>query len=292
MNSAVLEFTIKNQELLLEFLYNNIKNKSKNNIKSLLNRGNVFVNNKSITKFDYKLNINDKILIKLKQINDKNNNRILDIIYEDNDIIVINKPHNLLSISTEKEKNNTAYKLVMEYLKHNKSSNKVFIVHRLDRETSGILLFAKNEKIKYLLQENWNDIVKIRNYIAIVEGNIENSKGKIVSNLKQNKENIVYSNNDGKTAITNYIKINSNKHYSMLNINIETGRKNQIRVHLKDIGHPIVGDKKYGSNKDALRRLCLHANILEIYYPITNKLMHFESQIPLEFMNMFKKRSD
>ncbi|MDD4027815.1 MAG: RNA pseudouridine synthase, partial [Bacilli bacterium] len=117
MNSAVLEFTIKNQELLLEFLYNNIKNKSKNNIKSLLNRGNVFVNNKSITKFDYKLNINDKILIKLKQINDKNNNRILDIIYEDNDIIVINKPHNLLSISTEKEKSNTAYKLVMEYLK-------------------------------------------------------------------------------------------------------------------------------------------------------------------------------
>lgn len=292
MNNSILEFNIENQELLLEFLYNNIKNKSKNNIKSLLNRGNVFVNNKSTTKFDYKLNIGDKVIIKLKQISDKKYNRMLDIIYEDDDIIVINKPHNLLSISTEKEKNNTAYKLVMEYLKHLNSSNKVFVVHRLDRETSGVLLFAKNENMKHLLQDNWNNIVKTRNYVAIVEGKMEKNEDKIVSNLNENSENIVYADETGKIAITNYKKIDFNKYYSMLNINIETGRKNQIRVHLRNIGHPIVGDKKYGCNKDILKRLCLHANILEICHPVTNKLMHFESQVPIEFTNIFKKRRD
>ena len=176
----------------------------------------------------------------------------LDIIYEDKDIIVINKPSGLLTISTEKEKNKTLFKEVSEYVKKSNPKIKIFIIHRLDKDTSGIVIFAKNQNIKYMYQNAWDKIVLKRGYIAVVNGNLRNNEGRIKSYLKETKTLLVYSSNDkkdGKLAITDYKVIKKTNKYSMIDINIKTGRKNQIRVHMKDLGNPILGDKKYGDKK-------------------------------------------
>lgn len=217
----------------------------------------------------------------------KKNNK-LDIIYEDKDIIVINKPSHLLTISTENEKEKTLFHEVMMYLKKKNKNNKVFIVHRLDKDTSGLVLFAKSQELKNKLQKDWDKA--IRHYVCVVNKPLEKKKGTIKSYLMETKTLFVYSTNDsklGKLAITDYEEISSNKKLSLVNINLKTGRKNQIRVHMNDIGNQIVGDKKYGSIKfDPLRRLCLHANYLEIIHPITKRKMVFETKIPVEFCNL------
>lgn len=217
----------------------------------------------------------------------------LDIVYEDKDIIVINKKPHLLTISTENEKEKTLFHQVMLYLKKKNKNNKVFIVHRLDKDTSGLIVFAKNENIKRKLQNNWEN--SKRGYIAVVNGILEKDKGTIKSYLMETKTLLVYSTNDsknGKLAITSYEKIKENNLYTMLKIDIKTGRKNQIRVHLNDIGNSIVGDKKYGSIKrDPLRRLCLHANYLEFVHPVTNKKIVFETKIPKTFEDLFNVNS-
>jgi len=284
MTKIKYEFNIKYDDTLLNYLLNNIKGKSKNNVKSLLTKGSVFVNDKVITKHDYSLKNGDKIVVKLVNIDDN-----IDILHEDEDIIVVNKPNGLLTIGTEREKERTLYKKVMNYLK--RSNNKVFVVHRLDKDTSGIVVFAKNEKTKMILQNNWNDIVTKRGYVAVVEGVVEKYKGKIESYLKENKSFYVYSTKDktnGKKAVTLYEKISSNNNYSLLKINLKTGRKNQIRVHMKDINHPVVGDVKYGLNTNPLKRLGLHSNELEFIHPITKKVYHFEIDIPKSFINITK----
>ena len=210
----------------------------------------------------------------------------LDIIYEDKDIIVINKPTHLLTISTDNEKERTLFHKVYLYLKKKHKNNKVFVVHRLDKDTSGLIVFAKSEMVKKKLQNNWDK--SIRNYVAVVNGNVEKEKDTLRSYLKETKTLLVYSTNDksGDLAITNYQKIMANKEYSLLSINIKTGRKNQIRVQLNDINHSIVGDKKYGIKKDPLRRLCLHANYLEFNHPITDKKMSFDIDIPNSFIRL------
>lgn len=208
----------------------------------------------------------------------------LDIIYEDKHIIVVNKPSGLFTISTEIEKERTLFHQVLVYLKQKHKSNKVFIVHRLDKDTSGLVLFAKTEKIKKYLQDNWNEVK--REYIAIVNGKVLKNNGVIESYLKETKTLFVYStkNKKGKLAITEYENLFSNEQYSLLKIIIKTGRKNQIRVHLNDIGYPIVGDKKYGNikNKD-IKRLCLHANYLEFFHPVTKDKLKLESKMPKVF---------
>ena len=165
---------------------------------------------------------------------------------------------------------------------------KVFIIHRLDKDTSGIVVFAKNEKIKKLYQDNWNDLVIKRGYIAVVCGKTKD-KDTIKSYLKENSNMMVYSSYDGKLAITNYEKIKSNNKYTMLQIYIDTGRKNQIRVHMKENGTPIIGDKKYGNKNNSLKRLGLHANILIIRNPINNKILEFTSNYPYEFDKILRR---
>ena len=210
----------------------------------------------------------------------------IEILYEDKYIRVVNKKTGLLTISTNKEVEKTLYHQVREYIKGKNKNNKVFIVHRLDKDTSGIVLFAKNEEIKNYLQNNWNNVK--REYLAVVNGNIKKERGTIRSYLKETKTFLVYSTNDknGKLAITNYEKIKSNQDYSLLKIIIETGRKNQIRVHLSDLGYPIVGDKKYSNIKDNVHRLYLHANVLEFYHPILKKAIRIESNMPKEFKTL------
>lgn len=288
---ANTEFVVESDTLLLEYLFAKLENKSKNNVKSLLVRGNVSVNGKVITKHDYKLVVGQKVVIKWSQVFGDDRKELFDIIYEDNEIIVINKPSGLLSMSTTTETQNTAYHMVMDYVKRKNPKNRIFIVHRIDRDTSGVLLIAKNDSIKHALQENWSDIVTIRSYIAVVEGKIEKDSDTITSWLKETKTQLVYSSKragDGKEAITHYQKLKSHNKYSLLDVCIDTGRKNQIRVHMKDIGHNVVGDKKYGATTDPMKRLGLHAHILEFKHPITKKLMHFEAEIPNEFNKLFR----
>ena len=276
------KLVVKNKNELYSYLRDNL-NKSKNNIKSLLKNECIYVNDKIVTKYNYIVDVGDIITIG-KKIN--NNDFNLKIIYEDNYIIVIDKPSKILTISNDKEKEKTLYREVSNYLK--RENKKVFVIHRLDYDTSGIIMFAKNQKIQKLYQENWNKLAKKREYTAIVEG-ITNSHGHIESYLKMSRTLQVYSskNNDGLLAITDYERIKYNDKYSLLKIHISTGRRNQIRCHMADIKHPILGDSRYQSKTNPLNRLALHANRLEIINPLTNKLMIFNSELPSEFINIF-----
>ena len=284
-----MKYIVNEEEILLKFLINNIENKSKNNVKSLIDRGNVSVNNIIITKQNYSLKKNDIVTVNYfnKIINLR---KSIDIIYEDDEIIAINKPSGMLSISTNNEKENTAFHLVMQYLKDKNKNNRVFIVHRLDKDTSGVIMFAKNQSIKFAFQNKWDNLILKREYIAIVNGDTLNNDT-IKNYLKENKNLFVYSTDnkyDGKLAITHYKKIKSNSKYSMLEINIDTGRKNQIRVHMKDIGHTIIGDSKYGDGISPIKRLGLHASRLTLKHPINNKIIDLISPIPKEFNYVFK----
>ena len=270
---------------LLEYLYNRL-DMSKKKIKSYLTHGSIYVNQTKTTKYNYKVTKGMTILIDTK--NKNSSNLVFDILYEDDYIIVVNKPSGLLTISTAKEKEKTLYHLVGEYLKRKNKNNKVFIVHRLDKDTSGIVLFAKDEKTKNKLQKDWNNIVKVREYTAVVLGNLEHKKGRLVNKLMETKTNLVYITNkqEGKEAITNYEVIKKSKDYSLLKINIETGRKNQIRVQLANIGNPIVGDNKYGKNLKKYNRLYLHACRLTLFYPMLKKEITFNALVPKEFKKL------
>ena len=277
------KYIVKENEILIEFLKKMFSNLSKNSVKSLLHNEKVFVNGNMTTKYNYELNIGDVVEIREKVA--KN----IDIIYEDKDIIVINKPSGLLTVATEKEKNKTAYHLVMEYLKKKNKNNRIFIIHRLDKDTSGIIMFAKNERAKHLYQDNWNDIVKKRCYYAVIDGKMENKEGTIKSYLKENG-NMVYSVKDrsGKLAVTEYKVLKERKNISLLDINLKTGRKNQIRVHMKENKTPILGDLKYGEKSKLINRLALHAYKLELINPVTKKLLIFEASMPNEIKTLFE----
>ena len=210
----------------------------------------------------------------------------MDIIYEDKYLLVVNKPTKLLTIATAKEKENTLYHEASVYVKKKHKSNKVFIVHRLDKDTSGVVVFAKDEKTKKLLQDNWDKYAINREYIALVKGHIKPDKNTLKNKLVETKTNMVYVDDKsklGKLAITKYEVINYKGNDSLIKINILTGRKNQIRVQLDYIGYPVVGDNKYGKNKSFYNRLMLHANKLELIHPVTNEKLELIAKNPKEF---------
>ena len=216
----------------------------------------------------------------------------LAILYEDQDILVVNKTNGLLTVSTDSEKEKTAYFLLNDYVKKGnaRSKNRVFIVHRLDRETSGILVFAKNEKAKRYLQAEWKGFNKI--YFAVVHGRLLEKEGIITSYLLENKVHRMYSVNDstkGKYSKTGYKVVKESRNFSLLDINLFTGRKNQIRVHFSEKGHPVVGDKIYGKIDKGIKRLALHAASLTISHPFTRKKITFETELPLYFKILINK---
>ncbi|MBQ6497264.1 MAG: RluA family pseudouridine synthase [Bacilli bacterium] len=283
-----MKLVVKKEGELLDYLYNNL-DMPKKRIKQYLTHGAIYVNNNKTTKYNYKLIPGMKIVI---DTDSKGKAELpFDILFEDDHIIVVNKPSGLLTIATEKEKDRTLYHIVREYLVSKDRNAKVFIVHRLDKDTSGIVVLAKDMKTKNKLQENWNDFVSLREYTAIVHGHLKNKEDRIVQYLKENKTNLVFpvKNGDGKEAITNYKVIKENSHYSLVSITIETGRKNQIRVAFNTLRHPIVGDNKYGDMKDDKSRLYLHANRLKMYYPELKKDILFETSIPSEFKKLMNK---
>jgi len=290
------EYKVNKQTTLMEFLLETLTSTSRNNIKGLLSRKQVLVDGSVVSQFDFQLTKGDSVQISkypmtvTKTMIGKHKKSPLKIIFEDDNIIVIDKPSGLLSIATDNEKEATAYRMLMDYVREKDKHNRIYVVHRLDKDTSGVLMVAKNEKYRDALQNNWNDIVKTREYVAIVEGNLEEKIGTIKSYLRETKTNLMYSSHkkgDGQEAITHYRVTKETLKYSMLNVNIDTGRKNQIRVHMADIGHKIIGDDKYQSTKNPLKRLGLHAHKLEFIDPITKELRSFKSNIPGDFNRFF-----
>ena len=264
---------------------------SRNNLKKLLSNQQILINGASVRQFNFILSKGDVVSISPYKVK-KDGKRIskLKILYEDDELVVINKPNGLLSIATDKEKEITAYRLMMDYVQEENAKNRVFVCHRLDKETSGVLIFAKNEELRDALQDSWNDIVKTREYIAICEGIFDKKEGTKISYLLPTKTNLMFSShkpNDGQKAITHYQVISENEEFSLVRVKIDTGRKNQIRVHMKDLGHKVVGDDKYGSEKDPIFRLGLHARVLEFDHPLKDKHFKFIAETPKEFLNLF-----
>ena len=220
---------------------------------------------------------------------------LLKIVYEDAYLIVVEKREGLLSIATNSEKERTAHSILNEYVQRSAREHRVFIVHRLDRDTSGLMVFAKDAKTKQKLQDNWEEIVTDRRYVAVVSGYVEQDSGTITSWMKDNKMFVSYSsmsNNGGDKAITHYKVIKRANGYSLLELELETGRKNQIRVHMQDIKHPVIGDEKYGDGVNPIGRLGLHAFKLYFYHPVTGELMKFETPYPSAFKNLLLKKNN
>ena len=285
-----MDYIVKKDTDLTSFLLN-IEGLSKNNIKSLLKYRQIAVDGRIAIRHDYPLKPNQKVTVIRSRSRDGKRAVLFKIIYEDDELLVIDKPAGLLSIATDKEKERTAYHLLTEYVKEKDERNRIFVVHRLDRDTSGVFVVAKNEKIKKLLQDNWSEIVQKRGYVAVVEGTLKKKEGTIRSWLKETKTHLVYSSfkeGSGDEAITDYKVLRSNRKYSLVDVDIKTGRKNQIRVHMRELGNPVVGDKMYGSGDNPIKRLALHASELELIHPITNKKYRFRSDIPKKFMELIK----
>lgn len=283
------QFDVTEEAELLPFLLEKMKKNSRNSVKSILTRGQVSVDGRSVTKHNFKLRAGQQVeILSNKTAMSESMITGLTIVYEDEAIIVIDKEAGLLSMAAKNKDEKTAFSEVSAYIRNQNPKERVYIVHRLDRDTSGVLLFAKSEEVKMKLQDNWEDMAKERIYTALVEGNVRKDKGTVKSWLKETRTFKVYSNptdNGGQLAITHFRKVRHNQRYTLLEIRLETGRKNQIRVHMEEIGHPVVGDKKYGSTVNPLKRLGLHATSLTIVHPVTSEVMKFETDIPPAFIN-------
>lgn len=290
-SSKPLAFKVSENTDLMKFLIENLPHKSRTHIKSLLTHKLVYVDGKPVSQYNAALTIGQEVTIT------KGNNRLepnlpgIKIMYEDKDLIVINKEEGLLSIATENGTEDTAYSLLSKYLKAQHYSNRIFVVHRLDRDTSGVMMYAKSQQVQELLQEAWNTNVTERTYLAIVHGVPVKEKDTISSYLRESKAYKIHSSKDfipgSEKAITHYETLMSKDNYSLIKVNLETGKKNQIRVHMQDIGHPIIGDKKYGSELNPIKRLGLHAWVLAFTHPITKKEMRFQTELPGKFRRIF-----
>ena len=288
--NSIKEFKVHEECELLEFLFAKFPNLSRNAVKSILSGHCVSVNGAPVSQYNLKLSKDDVVIVSKQRIT-KKNRQDLPIIFENEELIVINKPSGLLTIPSDNEKGRTAYRMVNDYIQQKDKHNRIFVVHRLDEDTSGVLMFAKNPKIKDILQKNWNEIVLERGYYAVVEGTLRKQEDTLVNFLKENSLNLMYVSNDkvnGKKCVTKYKVIKSNKDYSLLDVDIDTGRKNQIRVQLGHIGHHVIGDDKYGEPADPIKRLGLHAYKLKFVHPITKKIYEFKTGMPKEFENLFK----
>lgn len=285
----IREYPVTKPCELLEFLLETLKGQSRNSVKSILTNHRVSVDGAPISQYNFKLSKGDVVIISKTPIHKKTRSN-LPIIFENDEIIVINKPSGLLSIASDKEKGSTAYRMLTDYVQQKDKHNRIYVVHRLDEDTSGVLMVAKNEKLRDALQEKWNDLVSSRGYYAIVDGKLDKKSGTLTSYLKKNAQNMMYSSKkagDGQYAVTHYKVIMENDNYSFLDVHIDSGRKNQIRVHLGDIGHNVIGDDKYGNPTNPIKRLGLHAYELVLTHPFTNKVMKFKAPIPKEFETLF-----
>lgn len=287
----VTRITVKEPAELMTFLLDKMGGMKRNSIKTMLSHRQIQVNGAVTTNYSTALQAGDKVEISSARGNIELTHPRLKILYEDEAIIVVEKKEGLLTVLTGVKEETTAFSILKTYVQKSSKRNRIYVVHRLDRETSGILMFAKSREIQLRLQENWHTAVTGRNYVAVVDGTVEKESDTIVSWLSEHEKSLKVRSSDtddgGQQAITHYKRIKSNEHFSLLELNLETGRKNQIRVHMHSIGHPIAGDKKYGSATNPLGRVALHARLLEFYHPVSEKLIRFETPVPRKFLSLF-----
>lgn len=294
---AAAKYTIYNVSEpaeLMDFLMQKMAGISRNKVKTLLASRVILVDNAIVTQYNFGLKPGMKVQMTRAKNNREFKNPMLKLVYEDAYIIVVEKKEGLLSVSTERQKERTAQHILNEYVKRSHRFNRVFVVHRLDRETSGLMMYAKDEKTQNTLRDNWHDIVKDRRYISIVSGEMEKDYGTIESWLTDRKLYVSSSpvdDGEGKFAVTHYKTIKRSNGYSLVELDLETGRKNQIRVHMSDLGHPVIGDERYGSDCNPLGRLALHAFKLCFYHPVTGELMEFETPYPTAFKGLMLKKN-
>ena len=283
-------FQVTEEQPLLEFLLSNVK-QSKNKIKLTLQGQGVKVNGKTITQFDYQLQPGMKVAVsKTKRNQQAFKSRYVKIVYEDRWLIVIEKQPGILSMAGGHSSLNV--KTVLDdYFKKSRQKCTAHVVHRLDRDTSGLMVYAKDMETEQILEHNWHQIVYDRRYVAVVSGEMEEDEGTIQNWLKDNKAYVTYSSpvdNGGKLAITHFHVLDRTTEHSLVEYKLETGRKNQIRVHSADMGHPVCGDTKYGNGDNPIHRLCLHAWLLCFSHPRTGEPMEFETPVPTAFRQLFK----
>ncbi len=285
-------FKVNEPIALFDFLSNKFPENSRSSVKSMLQGKRILVNGETISVFNHQLQTGDIVEIAKKQVVKKVNLRGITILYEDKDLVIIDKAAGLLSITGLNKEEITAYRILSQHFKDEDEKAKIFIVHRLDQDTSGVMMFAKSLKAQELMQKHWKKYVSERYYVAVVEGQVENAEGSIISYLTENNYYKMFSNftdNGGQKAVLDYRRMKVGKHYTMLEITLDTGRKNQIRVQLNAIGHPIAGDKKYGAQSNPIRRIALHARTLNFIHPITQQEMRFEVPAPKSFYSLVKQ---
>lgn len=293
---AAAQYTIYNVHEpaeLMAFLMQKMAGISRNKVKTLLANRVILVDNTITTQYNFQLKPGMKVQVSKAKNNREFKHPMLKLVYEDAYLIVVEKKEGLLSVSTDHQKERTAQHILSEYVKRSHRNNRIFVVHRLDRETSGLMMYAKDEKTQNTLRDNWHDIVTDRRYVSIVSGDMEKDYGTIESWLTDRKLYVSSSpvdDGEGKYAVTHYRTIKRANGYSLMELNLETGRKNQIRVHMSDLGHPVVGDRRYGCETDPLGRMALHAFKLCFYHPVTGQLMEFETTYPSSFKALMQKK--
>ena len=275
---------------LLDFLFEAMPDKSRTTVKSYLTKRRVQVNDLTTTQYNFPLRKGDRVTIGSGRVAPAPKSQQLRIVYEDADIIVIDKRNGLLSIGTDKEQKRTAYYILSDYVKEQYPDNKIFVVHRLDRETSGLMMFAKSEKIQEQMQRGWHKLVLDRRYVAVIEGALPHAEGVIDAPLTQDRNHKMWVTRpgEGEDATTYYTTLRSGKEYSLVDLRLVTGKKNQIRAHLEWKGTPIAGDKKYHAKTNPAGRVCLHAYKLSITHPTTGQELHFDTRIPKLFEECVK----
>lgn len=277
---------------LLAFVSEKMPDRSRTDLKSWLKHGQMMIDGVVNTAFNAPVPPGGKVEVNVARPFVVLRNPRLQLVYEDDDVIVINKGYGLLSVGTQShKKEETAYDILRNYLKEKDPRNKLYVVHRLDRDTSGLMMFAKNEEAQENLRHNWNNMVLDRLYVALLEGYVKEDSGFVKSHLAENSQFVVYSTDEpgeGKLALTRFNVLKRANGLSLVEFSLDTGRKNQIRVHASEMGHPISGDRKYGAKESRLHRLCLHARTLRFAHPITRKDMRFELPVPSRFLDAVK----
>ena len=282
-------YVIDREAPLLEWMLSALPG-SKTKIKAILQGHGIKVDGKQVTQFDFPLKPGMKVSVSKSKKNDTFKSRYVNIVYEDRWLVVVEKKTGILSMAAGHSSLNVK-SVLDDYFKRTRQKCTAHVVHRLDRDTSGLMIYAKDMQTEQLLERDWHGTVFDRRYVAVVSGEMEEDEGTIANWLKDNKAYVTFSSpvdNGGKYAVTHFHTLKRTTEHSLVEFRLETGRKNQIRVHTSDMGHPVCGDIKYGNGDDPLHRLCLHAYVLCFYHPVTGKPMEFETPIPAQFRAMFK----
>ncbi|MDE6399998.1 MAG: RluA family pseudouridine synthase [Muribaculaceae bacterium] len=278
----------------MSFVSERMPDRSRTDLKSWLRYGRIMIDGVLSTAFNAEVPPGGKVDVNMSRPFVVLNNPRLKLVYEDDDVIVVNKGYGLLSVGTQSHrKEESAYEILRNYVKEKNPRNKLYVVHRLDRDTSGLMMFAKNEEAQETLRHNWNNMVLDRLYVALLEGYVREDSGYMKSRLAENSQFVVYSTEDpgeGKLALTRFKVLKRANGLSLVEFSLDTGRKNQIRVHASEMGHPISGDRKYGAKESRLHRLCLHARTLRFAHPVTRRDMRFELPVPSRFLDAVRTR--